>query len=87
MLIPKEISSLTFSFPSIHKQLIGNRGKKSQSTMHAVHQKTGMMFFAEINKNAVSCWNSKTVLRPSNMIQVAHDNEKLIYPADLDVSQ
>lgn len=69
------------------KKLIGNRGENSQSTMHGVHQKTGVMFFAEINKNAVSCWNTlRSTLRPSNVVEVARDNEKLIYPSDLDVS-
>lgn len=66
-------------------KLIGNRGDNTQSTMHGYHQKTGVIFFAEINKNAVSCWNSKTSLRSSNMGEVARDNVTLVYPSDLNV--
>lgn len=66
-------------------KLIGNRGENTQSTMHGYHQKTGVMFFAEINKNAVTCWNSKSTLRPSNMGEVARDNVTLVYPSDLNV--
>lgn len=72
-------------FSSLTK-LIGNRGNRSQSTMHGVHQKTGIMFFAEINKNAVSCWNTKIPLSPPNIGQIAQDDVNLIYPSDLNVS-
>lgn len=67
-------------------KLIGNRGENTQSTMHGYHQQTRVMFFAEINRNAVSCWNSNTSLRPSNMGEVARDNVTLVYPSDLNVS-
>lgn len=53
--------------------------------MHGIHQKTGTMFFAEINKNAVSCWNTKSPMIPSNVITVAQDDVTLIYPSDLNV--
>jgi hypothetical protein len=55
--------------------------------MHGVHQKTGIMVFAEINKNAVSCWNTrKGSLAASRVGQIAQDDVKLIYPSDLNVS-
>ena len=55
--------------------------------MHGIHQKTGIMFFAEINKNAVSCWNSrKSSLQPSKVGQIAQDDVSMIYPSDLNVS-
>lgn len=53
--------------------------------MHARHDQSGTMFFAEINKNAVSCWNMKSPLRAANMGEVARDNVTLIYPTDLNV--
>lgn len=53
--------------------------------MHAIHQPTGTMFFAEINRSAVTCWSRDTKLRPSSMGEVARDNVTLIYPSDLDV--
>lgn len=57
--------------------------------MHGYHEKSGTMFFAEINKNAVTCWNSRrsSLLRPSNMAQVARDNVSLVYPSDLNVRE
>ncbi|CRL01323.1 CLUMA_CG014255, isoform A [Clunio marinus] len=66
-------------------KLVGNRGKNSQSTMHEFHEKSGTLFFAEINQNAVTCWNSKRSLKPSRLGTVAKDNLTLIYPSDLKV--
>jgi hypothetical protein len=54
--------------------------------MHSYHEKSGVMYFAEINKNAVSCWNTRKPLRPSNVKVIAKDDIKLIYPSDLSVS-
>lgn len=71
---------------SSRRKLIGKRGKGSQSTMHGIHQKSAAMFFAEINKSAVTCWNTRGPLRPTNMVEVARDNVTLIYPSDLSVS-
>lgn len=53
--------------------------------MHGFHEKTSVIFFAEINKNAVSCWNSKSTLRPSNVDEISRDNVTLVYPNDLNV--
>lgn len=43
------------------------------------------MFYAEMQKNAVSCWNIKHDLKRSNMDTVAQNNATLIYPVDLTV--
>ena len=61
------------------------KGERSQSTMHGIHERTGAMFLAEINKNSVTCWNVKSPLRPTNVVNIAHDDVTLIYPSDLNV--
>ncbi|XP_063709031.1 L-dopachrome tautomerase yellow-f2-like [Culicoides brevitarsis] len=65
--------------------LIGNRGPNSQSAMHHFDLGTGVMFFTEVAKNAVSCVNSFFPFVPTNHAIVAQDNEKMIYPSDLKV--
>ncbi|KAG5676601.1 hypothetical protein PVAND_006424 [Polypedilum vanderplanki] len=75
----------TRSYHGNDVKLLGNRGKNSQSTMHSYHEKSGIIYFAEINKNAVSCWNTRKPLRPSNVKIIARDDIKLIYPSDLSV--
>lgn len=54
--------------------------------MHAFDEKTGTIFFAEIQNNAISCWNSRTTLKPLyNLDVVEQSNKSLIYPNDLNV--
>uniref|UniRef100_S4PXQ8 Yellow-fa n=1 Tax=Pararge aegeria TaxID=116150 RepID=S4PXQ8_9NEOP len=65
---------------------VGNRGENSQSTMHGYHQKSNVVFFAEIGRDAVSCWNSGSVLNPSNIAILARDRLRLSYPSDLHVT-
>lgn len=69
-----------------HFQYIGNRGQDSQSAIHGFDHITGNVFFASINKNAVTCWNSRKKLTPENVGIVAQDNETMIYPNDLKVT-
>lgn len=67
-------------------QLLGSRGQDKQSTMHEFDPKTGIIFYAEIMKNGVGCWNSKkTEFSALNHGQVAMDPNKMIYPSDLTV--
>lgn len=84
--MPTAIIYIFFFFT--RTKLVGSRGKDSQSTMHSLHSSKNkdVMYFAQINKNAVSCWNTKKPLRPSNVHEVFRDDVKLIYPSDLSVS-
>ena len=67
-------------------KFIGHRGPNSNSGSHAVDLNTNVMFFAEMQNNAVSCWNLKKDLKRTNMDIVQQNNLTLIYPSDLTVS-
>lgn len=67
-------------------QNLGTRGDKSQSTMHAMDQNTGVVMFAQVARNGVSCWNSANYLSENNIGMIDSDNVKMIYPVDLNVS-
>lgn len=80
-------SSHLFSFIHLWMfQLVGSRGKDTQSTMHSYHANSGIIYYAQINKNAISCWNSNRELNPSNFKEIVRDDIKLVYPSDLMVS-
>jgi hypothetical protein len=64
-------------------KFIGQRGPTSQSGSHFLDMNTNVMFFAEMQNNAVSCWNVKKDLKRSNMDIVKQNNATLIYPVDL----
>ncbi|CAH0730911.1 unnamed protein product, partial [Brenthis ino] len=71
-----------FSYYSI----VGERGVNSQSTMHAFDTKTRVVFFAEIGRDAISCWNSGRMLNPTNVAILANDSVRMSYPADLHIT-
>lgn len=56
-----------------------------QSGPHEMDKASGIMFFTDMQKNSVSCWNIKEDFKPSNLRQVHQDNRTLIYPVDLTV--
>ncbi|KAF9818374.1 hypothetical protein SFRURICE_017796 [Spodoptera frugiperda] len=56
------------------------------STMHEMHGPSKVMFFAEVGRDSVSCWNTDMPLRPENMEMLAQDSSRLSYPSDLHVT-
>ncbi|XP_053670911.1 L-dopachrome tautomerase yellow-f2-like [Anopheles nili] len=66
-----------------HFRHLGGRGPNTQSSSHAYDPRTGVLFYAEINRNAVGCWNTHKQFTPENHGIVHLDNVEMIYPADL----
>ncbi|XP_055617286.1 L-dopachrome tautomerase yellow-f2-like [Toxorhynchites rutilus septentrionalis] len=64
-------------------QLLGYRGANSQSSIHAFDADTGVVFFALIQQNAVSCWDSRKPFAPQNMAIVYKNDADIVYPNDL----
>lgn len=64
-------------------KFIGHR--TTQAGPHYLDPTTNVMFFAEMQNNAVSCWDIKKDLRRVNMDIVQQNNATLIYPVDLQV--
>uniref|UniRef100_A0A1B6DFI2 Bee-milk protein n=1 Tax=Clastoptera arizonana TaxID=38151 RepID=A0A1B6DFI2_9HEMI len=40
-------------------KLMGSRGEKGQSTTQRLDEKTGVLFYTQVMKNGIGCWNSK----------------------------
>lgn len=66
-------------------KLLGYRGAKSQSSIHALDRETGVVFFALVQQNAVSCWDSKKPFAPQNMALVYKNDNDIVYPNDLSI--
>lgn len=67
-------------------KFIGQRGNRTNSAAHQIDTKTNVVFFAELQKNSVSCWNVRQKLNPENVHIIEQDDVTLMYPADLFVS-
>lgn len=68
--------------------MVGSRGPHSQATASFLDPKTGVLFYTQLNKNGIGCWNSFThpnEYSPETNFLVASDNETMIFPNDLKV--
>ncbi|CAG9790629.1 unnamed protein product [Diatraea saccharalis] len=61
--------------------VLGDRGDMTQSTMHDYHPRSGVIFYAEIGRDALTCWNTRNLLRSTNIAVLARDNTRLSYPS------
>ncbi|KAG4071376.1 hypothetical protein HA402_004080 [Bradysia odoriphaga] len=66
---------------------IGVRGAKSQCTMHSMDRHTGVVMFAQVARNGVSCWNSRNPLNENQIAMIDSDDMRMIYPVDLSIDR
>lgn len=71
---------------SVILQLLGTKGEKTQSTAAVLDAPTRVLFFTQLSRDGVACWNTKKTLKPENVALVATDSEKLIFTNDIRVS-
>lgn len=64
-------------------QAMGDRGTNTQSTMHHFDGESQVLFYAEVNRNSIGCWNTRSNFSAENHDIIHHDNERMIYPTDL----
>ncbi|XP_058467638.1 L-dopachrome tautomerase yellow-f-like [Malaya genurostris] len=62
---------------------LGDRGPNTQSTMHHYDPETGVIFYAEVNRNSIGCWNKKNNFTAENHDVVFLNHQHLVYPGDL----
>lgn len=54
--------------------------------MHDFDEKTGVVFFGLIARNALTCWNSNKRYTPENHGNLIEHDAGFKYPVDLNVS-
>ncbi|XP_053698589.1 L-dopachrome tautomerase yellow-f2-like [Sabethes cyaneus] len=64
---------------------LGSRGPNTHSASHDYDEGTSVLFYTEVNRNSIGCWNSKHGFDADNHGIVHLDNEKMIYPSDLTI--
>uniref|UniRef100_A0A336N022 CSON011032 protein n=1 Tax=Culicoides sonorensis TaxID=179676 RepID=A0A336N022_CULSO len=66
-------------------QLLGERGMNSQSSVEMFDEKTGVIFYTMVNRDAIGCWNTKKPYTADNQGMVDSDQTALEFPNDLKV--
>lgn len=68
-------------------KLLGERGQNGQSSAEVFDKETGVVFYTQVNKDAVGCWNTKKQYNPDTQGLVDSDSTALIFPNDLKVDE
>lgn len=62
---------------------VGDRGMNGQSTAEVYDKETGVIFYTQVNKDAIACWNVKKPYDPDNQGLIDSDSHTLVFPNDL----
>ncbi|EDW11782.1 protein yellow [Drosophila mojavensis] len=66
-------------------KLIGDRGMNGQSTAESYDKETGVLFYTQVNKDAIACWNVKRPYTTDTQGLIESDSHTLVFPNDLKV--
>lgn len=64
---------------------MGDRGDKTQSTTNFIDEPSNVLFYTQINRDGVACWNTKKPFTADNLVLFDSDNTTLVFPNDLKV--
>lgn len=65
--------------------LVGDRGMNGQSTAEVYDKETGVVFYTQVNKDAIACWNVKRPYTPDSQGLIESDSHTLVFPNDLKI--
>lgn len=66
-------------------KLMGDRGPNSQSSAEFYDPETGIIFYTQVNKDGIGCWNTAKPLTQDTQGLVDSDSDALVFPNDLKV--
>ncbi|CAH2232402.1 protein yellow-like [Pararge aegeria] len=66
-------------------EVVGERGAKSQATACDLDPNSNVMFYTQLSKNGVSCWNMDKPLTEENVPLIISDCTVLEFPSDIKV--
>lgn len=66
-------------------KVVGDRGADSQSSASFIDEETGVMFYSQLQKDSLNCWNTNKPLVQENLAELASNNETMIFTNDIKV--
>ncbi|XP_072941083.1 uncharacterized protein [Epargyreus clarus] len=66
-------------------KLLGDRGERTQASASFYDPKTHVLFYTQVNRDGVGCWNSKKAYTPENNPLIFSDPTLFEFPNDLKV--
>lgn len=65
--------------------MVGDRGLNGQATAEYLDPKTNVLFYTQVNKDAIGCWNANKEYTPDTQGLVDSDSDALVFPNDLKI--
>lgn len=77
--------SVAESSDSVYQRfgIVGDRGPNGYSTTEVLDEKSDVIFFTQVAKHGIGCWNIRTPLNEKTAILVDQDDVALIMPIDI----
>lgn len=66
-------------------KVLGERGQNGQATASFYDEATGVLFYTQVNKDSIGCWNTKSPYFAETQGLVDSDSDALVFPNDLKV--
>lgn len=66
-------------------KVLGDRGENGQSSTEVFDDESEVLFYTQVNKDGISCWNSKKPYTVDNQGLVDSDSDALIFPNDVKI--
>lgn len=64
---------------------VGDRGMNGQSTAEVYDRETNVIFYTQVNKDAIACWNIKKPYVADNQGLIDSDSHTLVFPNDMKI--
>lgn len=65
--------------------MLGERGPNGQSSASYYDEKSKVLFYTQVNKDSIQCWNSDTAYTPNTQGIVFSDSDALEFPNDIKI--
>lgn len=64
---------------------LGDRGQNGQSSAEFFDEKNNVLFYTQVNKDAVGCWNANKPYNEETQGLVDSNSDSLVFPNDLKI--
>lgn len=68
-------------------KLLGERGPNGQATASFLDEGTKVLFYTQVNKDGIACWNTRKPYTEENQGLVDSDSDALVFPNDLKIDR
>lgn len=82
-ILKNESNAFSTDFVYEEFKVVGDRGEQGHSTTQVLDTKSNVMFFTQVARNGIGCWNLNSPLNETTAVLIDSDPVSLIMPIDI----